>query len=105
MMFAENFRMARTSLRSSRLRSFLTMLGIIIGVVSVISIFSLGEGVKRQLEGEAGHLGKETITVRPGKLVNRDNDGNITGVNLLYGLSASALDEADLEAVKKNTEH
>ncbi len=101
MMFAENFRMARTSLRSARLRSFLTMLGIIIGVVSVITIFSLGEGVKRQLQGEANHLGNGIVTVRPGKLVNRDQIGTITGVNLLFNFSATPLSEQDLTTVTK----
>lgn len=99
MMWSENFRMARTSLRSARLRSFLTMLGIIIGVVSVVTIVSLGEGVKRQLSQEVRHLGNNLITIRPGKLVNRDKDGNITSINLLSNFSVSSLNTKDLEAV------
>ncbi len=93
--------MARTSLRSARLRSFLTMLGIIIGVVSVVTIVSLGEGVKRQLSREVKHLGDTLITVRPGKLVNRDSNGNITSVNLLSGFSVSTLTGKDLDAISK----
>lgn len=99
MMWSENFRMARSSLRSARLRSFLTMLGIIIGVVSVVTIVSLGEGVKRQLSREVSHLGNELITIRPGKLVNRDAQGNITGVNFLSGFSVSSLSTKDLDIV------
>ncbi len=99
MMWSENVRMARASLRSARLRSFLTMLGIIIGVVSVITIFSLGEGVKRQLTGEANHLGNGIVTIRPGKLVSRDSAGQITSVNLLFNFSASTLSEQDLKTV------
>lgn len=100
-MWTENFRMARTSLRSSRLRSFLTMLGIIIGVVSVVTIFSLGEGVKRQLSRESKHLGNNLITIRPGKLVNRDKSGNITSVNLLSNFSVTSLNGKDLDVVSK----
>jgi threonine/homoserine/homoserine lactone efflux protein len=43
MMIPDNFRMAIGSLRSARLRSFLTMLGIIIGVASVVTTVSLDQ--------------------------------------------------------------
>jgi putative ABC transport system permease protein len=59
--------MAVESLRSSRWRSLLTMLGIIIGVVSVVTTVSLGEGAKRGIMAEIDQSGQEIITVRPGK--------------------------------------
>ncbi len=49
MMFATNLRMASQAIRASRWRSFLTMLGVIIGVASVVTIVSIGEGVKREV--------------------------------------------------------
>ena len=52
-MIMTHVRMARSSIRSSRLRSFLTVLGIVIGVASVVLVVSLGEGVKNELTGEA----------------------------------------------------
>lgn len=65
-MLGENYRMALTSVRSSRLRSVLTLLGIIVGVVSVVTIVSLGEGVKQQIVREANRLGGDVLTVKPG---------------------------------------
>jgi putative ABC transport system permease protein len=56
------------SLRSAKLRSFWTMLGVIIGVASVITIVAIGEGVKQQVNGQLQHLGKDLITVRPAQI-------------------------------------
>lgn len=52
MNFIENFKMAMDSIKANKLRSFLTMLGIIIGISSVIAILSLGEGGKSSITGE-----------------------------------------------------
>ncbi len=66
-MFRGNIKMAWAAIKSARWRSFLTMLGIIIGVVSVVTIVSLGEGVKRQVAGQINDTGSDIITVLPGK--------------------------------------
>jgi putative ABC transport system permease protein len=59
-MFRENFRVALRALTSNKLRSVLTTLGIIIGVMSVIALMSLGNGVQafvvRQFEGQGANL-------------------------------------------------
>ena len=94
--------MALSSIKNSRFRSFLTMFGIIIGVVSVITTVSLGEGIKKQVSGQVNEVGNNVITVRPGSLVKRDADHNITGINLLSFLSASSITEKDYEAIKSN---
>ncbi len=100
MMLKNNLRMALGSLRSSRGRSFLTMLGIIVGIVSVVTIVSVGEGVKRSIAGEADSLGAETITVLPGNQVERDETGTITSYNPLQSVGYS-LTETDLAEIKK----
>jgi putative ABC transport system permease protein len=102
MMLASNLKMANQALRSAKWRSFLTMLGVIIGVLSVITTVSIGEGIKQQIVGQINHLGSDLITVRAGKAVNRDKKGNITGVNLLNALGGQTLSEADLEVVQKS---
>lgn len=100
MMLPENIRMGVNSVRKSRLRSFFTMLGIIIGVVSAITIVSLGEGVKRQIASQMTDLGINLITVRSGKLINRDTSGAIESVNLFGGMGTTSLTDQDLASVK-----
>lgn len=99
-MLSENVRMGLNAVRKSRFRSMFTMLGVIIGVVSVVTIVSLGEGVKRQVASQTNELGNNLVTVRPGKLVNRDANGEITSVNL-FGAAGGTLSAADLETIKK----
>jgi putative ABC transport system permease protein len=80
------------------------MMGIIIGIVSVVTIVSIGEGVKQQVTAQINHLGEDLITVRPGQIVNRDKDGKITGVNLFAGYtSTGVLTNDDVQTVQKTT--
>ena len=101
MMLSENLRIGIASVRKARFRSFFTMLGIIIGVVSVVTVVSLGEGVKRQVTGQVADLGTNLITVRPGKLVNRDESGKITSVNLFASTGIASLTDKDVFAIRK----
>jgi putative ABC transport system permease protein len=59
----ENFKIALESIKSNTLRSFLTMLGIIIGISSVITIVSLGEGGKARITGEFEKIGAATVNI------------------------------------------
>lgn len=59
----ENFKMAIESIKSNKMRSFLTMLGIIIGISSVITIVSLGQGGQNTITGEFEKIGTSTINV------------------------------------------
>ncbi|ARM71851.1 hypothetical protein LMxysn_0216 [Listeria monocytogenes] len=63
MNFLQSMKMAWKQLKSSKLRSFLTMLGIIIGVASVILLVSLGNGVTKQVNSQMGDLGSNLVTV------------------------------------------
>jgi len=71
MLIWDLFRIALRSLRANKLRTFLTMLGIIIGVASVISMISLGEGARRQTLSTIAKFGTNIITVKPGEKKNR----------------------------------
>ncbi len=96
-----NIKMAIASVKAAKWRSFLTMMGIIIGIVSVVTVVSIGEGVKQQVVSQINHVGKDLITVRPGQVVNRDNSGAITGVNLFSGFtSLGTLRDTDLGIVQ-----
>jgi len=60
----ESIKSAIYSVRVNKMRSFLTMLGIIIGISSVITIVSIGEGGKNAIMGEFEEIGRSTIYVR-----------------------------------------
>jgi putative ABC transport system permease protein len=66
-MITEYLKMAISSIKGAKFRSALTMFGIIIGVSSVVTIVSLGEGVKQQVTTQAGEISDSLIVVRPGK--------------------------------------
>ncbi len=67
MIFFEILRVAMDAIRANKLRSFLTMLGIVIGVGAVITMVALGEGAQRQVEEQIAALGTNVLTVRPGQ--------------------------------------
>src|SRR5690606_25119839 len=58
------FRMALLAMNAHRMRTFLTMLGIIIGIASVVSVVALGNGSQKQILENISSLGTNTITVR-----------------------------------------
>ena len=62
---------ALDALRANRLRSALTMLGVIIGVAAVILLVSLGEGTKNYIEEQFAGLGANILIVTPGKVETR----------------------------------
>lgn len=66
-MTSEYLKMALSSIRAARFRSGLTMFGIIVGVSSVVTIVSLGEGVRQQITEQVGEVGDSLIVIRPGK--------------------------------------
>lgn len=68
MKITENAIMAVKNLRSNKMRSFLTMLGIIIGVGAVITMVSLGEGAKDQITLKISAIGSNLIIVHPAEI-------------------------------------
>lgn len=63
MLIIENIKLALTSIRTNKMRSFLTMLGIIIGISSVISITSIGASAKGAVSSEFDAIGKSNIYI------------------------------------------
>jgi len=68
MHYSENIRLAISALFEHKIRSFLTMLGIIFGVASVIAMLSIGEGAKREAIAKYQDLGVNNIIIREKKL-------------------------------------
>jgi putative ABC transport system permease protein len=94
------FQMATSSISRARWRSALTMLGVVIGIVSVVMIFALGDGLKKQVAGDLRELGSDLVIVRSGNLVERSSGDKITKINIRDAYTQSILTEKDLEAVK-----
>ena len=63
----EAFRVALDALRANRLRSALTMLGVVIGVAAVVVLVALGSGAKQEVETQVEGLGSNIIIVVPGR--------------------------------------
>ncbi|HUD10248.1 MAG TPA: ABC transporter permease [Candidatus Saccharimonadales bacterium] len=90
-----DIKMALNSLRSTRWRSLLTMLGVVIGVASVVTIVSIGEGIKQQVVEQINQLGKDLIIVRPG-VINSNNALSIIGGTTNTG----TLDQSDQQTIQ-----
>lgn len=101
LLFSDNARMALASIRSNKMRSFLTMVGIIIGVSSVIMTVSLGEGVRRQVVDTNQANNDQLVTVRSGNLAQRDESGAITEINFLASFGSNTLTEHDYQSLIK----
>ncbi|WP_027341802.1 ABC transporter permease [Hamadaea tsunoensis] len=87
MRLAEAWRVASAALRANRLRSGLTMLGMIIGVAAVVVLVALGTGTKNEVESQVEGLGANLMFVVPGK------------VDFNSAPTASPLDNTDLNDV------
>jgi len=82
---AEALRMAVLAMRAHKLRSFLTMLGIIIGIASVVSVVALGEGSRQQVLANISGLGTNTLQVFPGQNFGDTRSGKVTTLVLEDG--------------------
>lgn len=60
------FKIALRALANNKMRGFLTMLGIIIGVASVITMLAIGQGSKKSIQAEISEMGSNMIMIQPG---------------------------------------
>ncbi|PWC14058.1 macrolide ABC transporter permease/ATP-binding protein MacB [Brenneria corticis] len=65
--FIDAFKMALLAMNAQRMRTFLTMLGIIIGIASVVSVVALGKGSQQQVLANISAMGTSTLEIFPGK--------------------------------------
>ncbi|WP_374191098.1 ABC transporter permease [Candidatus Symbiopectobacterium sp. 'North America'] len=65
--FIDAFKMALLAMNAQRMRTFLTMLGIIIGIASVVSVVALGKGSQQQVLANISAMGTSTLEIYPGK--------------------------------------
>lgn len=103
------FRQSLRAIFANKVRSFLTLLGIVIGVASVISMISLGEGVNRAIGAEIDKLGSTNLTILPaanfgpGGAPGGDSEHNNAGNFGPPGLSSLTL--SDLERLRDRDQH
>ena len=101
MIILESIREALRSIWTNKVRSFLTILGIIIGIASVTSLVGIGEGFKGEFSSQVSTLGANVIIVSPGD-VDAVSSGSSSGfAGMSQVLSASTITEEDLVALKQ----
>src|SRR5438067_10304205 len=93
MRLSESIRVAVASLAANKLRSSLTMLGIIIGVAAVVALMSIGQGAQQQIQRQVQTIGSNLVTITPGQ-------ANQGGIRSQAG-SAQTLSLEDAEALAK----
>ena len=105
-MLKENLRVALRALASNKLRSVLTILGIIIGVAAVIALVAMGNGVQLYIDKQFASQGSNLVYVFPAR-INLRNGGNRTGfVGATSGRSgtAASLTIGDVQALNDRTQ-
>lgn len=94
MLFRYTVSTALSGLKSNKTRSGLTILGIVIGITSIMLIMSIGQGAESLILNEIGGLGAETIVIRPGQEPRGPSDFADT-------LFSDSLKSRDLNALRK----
>jgi len=94
--FVDDIKIAISSLLAKKARSFLSMLGIIIGILTISSLLSLAFGVRSEVEKSITDLGTNLVAVTPGKQFSEGG-----GTNLAAQFGQSTLTEADYLAIKE----
>lgn len=101
-MMRGNLRMALSGIRGARWRSLLTMTGVIVGIVSVVTVVGIGEGVKRQVADQINHFGKDLIAVRPGTAAKDQMLGTGGNNDVIFGMgSIGGLTVDDVKVVQR----
>ena len=97
MNFANLFKIAVKALSNNKLRGFLTMLGIIIGVASVITMLAIGQGSKKSIQAEISEMGSNMIMIHPG--------GDMRGGVRLDADDMESLKLQDFEDIRDKTRY
>lgn len=97
MNLAEYFLLAIRALRTNKIRSILTMLGIIIGVASVILLVSIGAGLQAYVTSQFASLGANKVFILPGKV-------DLKGMGSGPGTPVSRFELGDVSDIKRGSE-
>ncbi|MFZ2412571.1 MAG: ABC transporter permease [Candidatus Methanoperedens sp.] len=92
------FRLSLSHVRKSKMRSWLTIIGIVIGVAAVVAIISIGQGMQESVAARLGSLGADLITVTPG--FSRASGGGFDG-GRSAGSASINLTDKDVNVIKQ----
>jgi putative ABC transport system permease protein len=95
MKFSNSFKTAVNGLRTNKTRSALTILGIVIGIASVIILMSVGQGAQEQILGQFRALGAKTIVIEAGRMPEKG-----MGMEKMW---TESLKESDLRALENSS--
>lgn len=93
------FRLSLSHVRKSKMRSWLTIIGIVIGVAAVVAIISIGQGMQESVQANLGSLGADLITVTPG--FSRATGGGGFGGGRSAGGAGINITDKDLNVIKQ----
>ncbi|MES2677476.1 MAG: ABC transporter permease [Pseudomonadota bacterium] len=100
---SEMLKEAWISIKSYKLRSSLTIAGIVIGIASVVLMVSIGEGVQKQIDEQFSNLGSNLITIRPGSPKTRGvSSGNFQTLTYEDAAAIANLNFIDKVSYTKN---
>ncbi len=90
-------RLALRAIKRNKMRAFLTMLGIIIGVAAVIAMVAIGQGSKQSIQSQLSGMGSNMIVIRP--------NSNIQGGARLDNTTVQTLTEPDVTALERDPQY
>ena len=104
-MIWQNIKNAFLSIRSAKLRSALTAVGVMIGVFAVLVMVGVGDGVKAEIESQISNLGTNVLTITSGKLNQSASSSDPkeqkgSGINIASGIGTSTLTEDDIKTIE-----
>lgn len=97
MIFRDAFKTATRSLTHGKMRSILTMLGIVIGIASVIVLMSIGESAQRLILGQVKSVGSNLIIVMPGA----PSSGKFSPSAAEQGIVITSLQQRDIDSLER----
>ncbi|MBI5079338.1 ABC transporter permease [Candidatus Wolfebacteria bacterium] len=95
MLFKHSFKTALIGLKTHKMRSVLTILGIVIGIAAIILVMSLGEGAQNLIISQIQGIGSKTIAIVPGRHPKGPSD--------IIQTFSDSLKERDLESLRKKS--
>lgn len=104
-MIWQNIKNALISIGSAKLRSFLTVLGVVIGVFAVIVMIAIGDGVKQSVSGQITSLGSNVLTVTSGRIgqtstARQGQQQSGSSFNFGSAAGSSTITSKDVETIK-----